>query len=452
MNLRRHIPGTLLAIAAFAIIACGTGTQSMVVDRDTSSDGAVPSEFAPAPIESVEIEMSDGVPVEYTALVTAVQPNSCAVFDHVQTRYDPHVPEVEISAVNEITGGADAACDQAISTFVQEVDLGVDFEPGSTYTVKTDDKEFTFTATGPSPIFSFDGFKNSLERITWATTEGDSLNQRFSPVPTRVLNVLNEAVWVYEFPTVNEAMDMALDVPNNEQLIWEPTPNYFRIANLFIIYPGHDGEVINALFDVSRRVWGDLDQQAVDRIEVGTVEVDPPGEVPTPVTGVLDDSADVPDELNLLTCDGVLGTPPPNFTLETRSFTDTAAADNPQLASMCLASYESAGGRGEALTVGLMTFLANGSANDHFSVITDDLVSGGFEPYFVGGDQDDQRHASLDINEGGIGSMAVMLDHRALVSIFSTPPSEGDPIWSADVMLEISALILERTPHDLRAN
>ena len=132
--------------------------------------------------------------------------------------------------------------------------------------------------------------------------------------------------------------------------------------------------------------------------------------------------------------------------------TDAATANSPQLASMCIATYEAAGGRGEALTAGLMTFKSNEAAQNHFGVITDDIVAGGFEPDFVGGDQDAKRHASIDINVSGIGSMAVMLDHRVLVSIFNTPPSEGTPIWNADVLLDMSDSILERTPQDLRAN
>ena len=136
-------------------------------------------------------------------------------------------------------------------------------------------------------------------------------------------------------------------------MIWEPTPFYFRIGNLFIIYDGHEGEVTNALFDVSKRVFSDLDQAALDKLDVTTVEADDSGELPTPVTGVLDESASVASDLDLLTCEGVLGAPPPNFTLEKRPFTDTATVSSPELKSMCIAVYEAVGGRGEALTAGL---------------------------------------------------------------------------------------------------
>jgi len=61
----------------------------------------------------------------------------------------------------------------------------------------------------------------------------------------------------------------------------------------------------------------------------------------------------VASDLDLLTCEGVLGAPPPNFTLEKRPFTDTATVSSPELKSMCIAVYEAVGGRGEALTAGL---------------------------------------------------------------------------------------------------
>jgi|GEM_PF-2203215 hypothetical protein len=244
MNPGRLISGMLVAAFAIALIACGSDT-TIVVERNSQGDGTIPSEFVPADIESVDVVISDDFPAQYVAHVTVIQPNSCAIFAHVETRQEPDTPEIEISAVNEILGGPDASCDQAISTTVQDVPLGVDFEPDSTYTM-------TFTAAGPTPVFSFEGL-----------------------------------------------------------------------------------------------------QAALDKLDVTTVEADDSGELPTPVTGVLDESASVASDLDLLTCEGVLGAPPPNFTLEKRPFTDTATVSSPELKSMCIAVYEAVGGRGEALTAGL---------------------------------------------------------------------------------------------------
>ena len=210
MNPGRLISGMLVAAFAIALIACGSDT-TIVVERNSQGDGTIPSEFVPADIESVDVVISDDFPAQYVAHVTVIQPNSCAIFAHVETRQEPDTPEIEISAVNEILGGPDASCDQAISTTVQDVPLGVDFEPDSTYTM-------TFTAAGPTPVFSFEGLQAALTEIAGPTTEGDSINQRFSRVPTRVLNILDDVVMVYEFPTIAEALAMSVDVPNADDL------------------------------------------------------------------------------------------------------------------------------------------------------------------------------------------------------------------------------------------
>ena len=99
MKFRRLLFGTVVSDAAMALIACGSdGPTTVVVARDTSAGSAAPSEYEPAHIELVEVDISDGVPVEYIALVIVIQPNSCGTFAHVQTRHEP--PASIIEAIN----------------------------------------------------------------------------------------------------------------------------------------------------------------------------------------------------------------------------------------------------------------------------------------------------------------------------------------------------------------
>ena len=91
MKFRRLLLGTFVSSVAVALIACGSDGETVVVaERNTSGDGAVPSEFEPAPIESVDVAISSDFPAEYVAHVTVIQPNSCATFAHVETRQEPH--------------------------------------------------------------------------------------------------------------------------------------------------------------------------------------------------------------------------------------------------------------------------------------------------------------------------------------------------------------------------
>ena len=85
MKFRRLLSGTFVSAAA----------TTAVVERSTSAAGAVASEFEPARIESVEIDVPEGAPVEYIAHATVIQPNSCAIFGHVQPRYEPPVSIIE---------------------------------------------------------------------------------------------------------------------------------------------------------------------------------------------------------------------------------------------------------------------------------------------------------------------------------------------------------------------
>ena len=87
-------------------------------------------------------------PPQYTAQVMVIQPNGCATFGHVQARQLPDETDIFLNAFNEVVVGETVSCDDAISTFVQPVPLGVDFEPDVTYTISGGGATTTFTPQG----------------------------------------------------------------------------------------------------------------------------------------------------------------------------------------------------------------------------------------------------------------------------------------------------------------
>ena len=149
MYSRRRFLSLLLPLAALVAFACGVeegpasgpDSGSDFVPRTTIDPNATPAPGdirvveRDATIESISVIVLESDPPQYRADVTVVQPNSCATFGHVQARQDPGATEIELAARNEVTVGDSVGCDEAISTFVQPVPLGIDFEPGVTYTV-----------------------------------------------------------------------------------------------------------------------------------------------------------------------------------------------------------------------------------------------------------------------------------------------------------------------------
>jgi hypothetical protein len=450
-----------ILISAFAVllIACGSESTSDTapaaqldgadngspVDTGSGADGPdqtlAASEQRDAVIDSVDIFINEARPPQHVARVTVVQPNSCATFAHVSTGFDVYARLINTSAVNDVLVGPDVACDLAISTTEHEVRLGPDFEPGLTYTVKAGPIEFEYVPEGGSPVYSFDRFQEDIDDQVGNNEIGGPVALSLSSVQGQVLNIFDDPVQVYEFATIVEAGDFGRDVSEDQSIAWNNEPRVFRVANIVMIYDGTDERVNKALIGISKA-------QVSQRIDALTTTV---------AQGDLDDEeemavapTDADEALDLFTCAGVLGSPAPGYVLNTRNATDSAHADNPDIQSMCTATWDRSVAGGEFLSVALITLSSNQAAADHFQLVASGLV----DTPQVAGDSHDVGPEILGavINQGGIGSIVISRDHRVLVSTHSGPETNSESVWNVDFLMETAASILEATPDSLRTD
>ena len=181
----RNLPLAHLLVAAVALIvlACGVEERSPAAPdgapRTDTSDEATQTpvsshvEERDAPIESISIAVLESDPPQYLASVIVVQPNSCATFGHVQAAQEPGATEIVLQVRNNVVVGEAVACDDAISTFVQQVPLGIDFEPGVTYTITGGGATATFTPAGEPPFTTYERFFAELDSLVGATEAGE---------------------------------------------------------------------------------------------------------------------------------------------------------------------------------------------------------------------------------------------------------------------------------------
>ena len=97
----------------------------------------------PAPIDKLEIATLESFPPQYVAQIMAGLPNGCAKPYTYSVQRSAN--EIDITVLNSEPSGA-VACTAIYGDYELNLNLGSQFQPGTTYTVKAGDKTATFTA------------------------------------------------------------------------------------------------------------------------------------------------------------------------------------------------------------------------------------------------------------------------------------------------------------------
>lgn len=97
-----------------------------------------------APIERVEVLILESFPVQYRLLVASGLPNACYSF--AGYRLDRGGDTVRVEIVNYKPTDPQAVCAQVYGTVETNISIGVDFEPGTVYSVVVNDVTETFVA------------------------------------------------------------------------------------------------------------------------------------------------------------------------------------------------------------------------------------------------------------------------------------------------------------------
>ena len=107
--------------------------------------GGADRKVVDAPIEAVDILVRESFPPGYTVHITSGLPSGCARFNAAEV-FERNGTIIAIRVTNTVPADPGAICTEIYGYHETNLNLGTDFKPGQTYTVKVNDKEKTFTA------------------------------------------------------------------------------------------------------------------------------------------------------------------------------------------------------------------------------------------------------------------------------------------------------------------
>ena len=129
----------LAALVAIALVVA-VGVFAMA---RTGVPAAPDPHTVAAPIDGLDVRVLESHPPQYMLNVRAGLPSGCA------KRHSHSVDRVgdaiTVTVLNSMPAG-DPPCTMIYGSYELNINLGTDFLPGSTYTVRVNDKATTFTA------------------------------------------------------------------------------------------------------------------------------------------------------------------------------------------------------------------------------------------------------------------------------------------------------------------
>jgi len=149
-------------------------------------------------------------------------------------------------------------------------------------------------------------------------------------------------------------------------------------------------------------------------------------------------------EIDALTCAGVLEPATGDLSLETQSLTDGVRESQPQVVSMCSASYETGEVGGEFLTVALIQFDSDESSIAHYELIKSAFAASGVALSEINSaDEGSIDQVSGLMDRDGVGRTNVLRQHEWLLSI-SVGPTMAESSWVVGDMEAIGRGVLGR--------
>lgn len=129
---------TVVCLLAAAMSACGEG--------DSDEPPEVPDDrmVVEAPIADLNLASSAGTPTQYSLAITSGLPNACAKF-HDARITSASGTLITVAVTNTVPKDPNVACAEVYGEHTSILQLGSDFSPGVTYTVKVNQGEVRFT-------------------------------------------------------------------------------------------------------------------------------------------------------------------------------------------------------------------------------------------------------------------------------------------------------------------
>ena len=149
MSRRRLVVATvalaaaLLLVGALALARTAAPGQAEPSGPTETVPAPIGLRTVPAPIDGLEVRRVQSAPPRYTASITAGLPSGCAKqHSHAVSRSGD---TITVTVLNSMPPG-DPICTMIYGMYELDIDLGSDFRPGSTYTVRANERTTTFTA------------------------------------------------------------------------------------------------------------------------------------------------------------------------------------------------------------------------------------------------------------------------------------------------------------------
>ena len=135
---------TPLAVFCFAAIAVAAAAP-VCRDRGAAPTPTPARTVVDAPIDGLDVLVRESFPPGYTLRVVSGLPSGCAQFDRadITGRRDT---TITVHVTNTMPADPMTACTAIYGTHESFLDLGTDFTPSTTYTVRVNDKATTFVA------------------------------------------------------------------------------------------------------------------------------------------------------------------------------------------------------------------------------------------------------------------------------------------------------------------
>ncbi|OGA51671.1 MAG: hypothetical protein A3F74_06455 [Betaproteobacteria bacterium RIFCSPLOWO2_12_FULL_62_58] len=98
-----------------------------------------------APIEAAELVVRESLPPQYAVRITSGLPSGCAAFDGIEVKREAR--NADLTVWNTVPADKRIICTMIYGIARHTVELGSDFAPGETYTVRVNgEPKITFTA------------------------------------------------------------------------------------------------------------------------------------------------------------------------------------------------------------------------------------------------------------------------------------------------------------------
>jgi inhibitor of cysteine peptidase len=137
-------------VLAIALIGCGTEPNSAATSAPAASPTSAPTaaptidpaanEIKPRPIDSVEVQIRESLPVQVAVLVTGALTDGCTEFHQMQQVRSGNTIEITITTIRP----KDVPCTQELTIYTNTIALDGEFSTG-TYIVRVNGVEKTFT-------------------------------------------------------------------------------------------------------------------------------------------------------------------------------------------------------------------------------------------------------------------------------------------------------------------